>query len=113
MSNLLKAKNAESFPYISSYQNLNPDGSYDQEAGYNQLETNIVNISVTEPGTGRAPGRTREAKVRVVPDKAIFGADFAYNFTATQFDRDIVPLWILSIQSMSPKNQVLRTVCAR
>ena len=90
MSKLLKAINKPPFGWHYSWTKLEEDGvtpANDIEDALKQPDAIKVNFEV--PAPGRGAGRTHEVTAYIVPDKGLFGAEFALIFTLPQFKEKI------------------------
>ena len=90
MSKLLKAMNNPPFGFHYSWTKLKEDGvtpANDLEDALKQPDT--IKVSFEVPAPGRGAGRTHEVTAYIVPDKGLFGAEFALIYTIPQFQEKI------------------------
>ena len=89
MSNLLNALNEPPFDWYYAWASLDSDGVPKTEVSDALKQPETIRVLWDMPETGTRAGPTRELSADVVPDKGLFGAEFAMIFTFPDFDRTI------------------------
>ena len=90
MSNLIRAQKNPPFGWYYAWLKLNEYGEpeKDIEAGLKQPETTKVTWDQPDSASQRT-ARTRDMSANIVPDKGIFGAEYAIIHTIPDFEKKI------------------------
>eukprot|EP00957_Ditylum_brightwellii_P114349 8719181-Ditylum_brightwellii.AAC.1 len=88
MANLIRARTNPPFGWHYAWQHLNEDGMLDikHKSALKQPETTRIRFNVPDTARGN---HTREVSANIVPDKGLFGAEFALLYTFPEFEKRI------------------------